>query len=228
MSIDVSTQAAVTRLKITEIFLSLQGESALVGWPTVFVRLTGCPLRCQYCDTAYAFHGGEWRSLGQVLDEVASHGVRHVCVTGGEPLAQKACLPLLTRLCDAGYVVSLETSGAIDIAMVDPRVIRVVDIKTPGSAEVARNRWDNLALLKEQDQLKFVLCSREDYDWARGVLAQHGLPARCTVLFSPSHDQLDATRLADWILADRMPVRMQVQLPQVVVGQCPRGNVPGK
>ena len=223
MTAAAAVPAAVNRLKITEIFLSLQGESALVGWPTVFVRLTGCPLRCQYCDTAYAFHGGEWRSLQQVLDDVAGHGVRHVCVTGGEPLAQKACLPLLTRLCDAGYVVSLETSGAIDISAVDPRVIRVVDIKTPGSGEAARNRWDNLALLKEQDQLKFVLCSREDYDWARGVLAQHGLPARCTVLFSPSHDQLEATRLADWILADRLPVRMQVQLHKLLWG-----NVPGK
>jgi 7-carboxy-7-deazaguanine synthase len=215
--------AAATRLKLTEIFLSLQGESALVGWPTVFVRLTGCPLRCQYCDTAYAFHGGEWQELQQVLQQVAAHGVRHVCVTGGEPLAQKACLPLLSRLCDAGYVVSLETSGAIDISAVDPRVIRVVDIKTPGSEESARNRWDNLALLKEQDQLKFVLCSREDYDWARGILAQHSLPARCTVLFSPSHGQLDATQLADWILADRLPVRMQVQLHKLLWG-----NVPGK
>jgi 7-carboxy-7-deazaguanine synthase len=215
--------AVVTRLKITEIFLSLQGESSLVGWPTVFVRLTGCPLRCQYCDTAYAFHGGEWRELDQVLEQVAAYGVRHVCVTGGEPLAQKACLPLLSRLCDASYVVSLETSGAIDVSAVDPRVLRVVDIKTPGSGESARNRWDNLALLKEQDQIKFVLCSREDYDWARGCLVEHGLPARCTVLFSPSHGQLDATQLADWIIADRLPVRMQVQLHKLLWG-----NVPGK
>jgi 7-carboxy-7-deazaguanine synthase len=215
--------AVVTRLKLTEIFLSLQGESSLVGWPTVFVRLTGCPLRCQYCDTAYAFHGGEWRELDQVLEQVAAYGVRHVCVTGGEPLAQKACLPLLTRLCDVGYVVSLETSGAIDVSAVDPRVLRVVDIKTPGSGESARNRWDNLALLKEQDQIKFVLCGREDYDWARACLVQHSLPARCTVLFSPSHGQLDATQLADWIIADRLPVRMQVQLHKLLWG-----NVPGK
>ncbi|HZR35764.1 MAG TPA: 7-carboxy-7-deazaguanine synthase QueE [Nevskia sp.] len=209
------------RLKLTEIFLSLQGESTLVGWPTVFVRLTGCPLRCQYCDTAYAFYGGEWQTLDQVLAQVAAHGVRHVCVTGGEPLAQKGCLPLLGALCDAGHVVSLETSGALDIAAVDPRVIRVVDIKTPGSNEAARNRWDNLALLKEQDQIKFVLCSREDYDWARGILDQYGLPARCTVLFSPSHGQVDPTALADWIVADRLPVRMQLQLHKILWGNQP-------
>jgi 7-carboxy-7-deazaguanine synthase len=224
----VTSSAAVTeapeklpRLKLTEIFLSLQGESTLVGWPTVFVRLTGCPLRCQYCDTAYAFHGGEWHTVDQILAQVASHGVRHVCVTGGEPLAQKNCLPLLGALCDAGYVVSLETSGAIDVSTVDPRVIRVVDIKTPGSAEVTRNRWDNLALLKEQDQIKFVLCSRQDYDWAKDILAQYSLPARCTVLFSPSHGQVAPTELADWIVADRLPVRMQLQLHKILWGNTP-------
>ena len=225
----MTSSAAVTeapektlpRLKLTEIFLSLQGESTLVGWPTVFVRLTGCPLRCQYCDTAYAFYGGEWHTLDQVLAEVASHGVRHVCVTGGEPLAQKGCLPLLSALCDAGYVVSLETSGAIDVSAVDPRVIRVVDIKTPGSNEVTRNRWDNLALLKEQDQIKFVLCSRDDYDWAKGILKQYGLPERCSVLFSPSHGQVDPTALADWIVADRLPVRMQMQLHKILWGNTP-------
>ena len=224
----MSSSAAVTeatktssRLKITEIFLSLQGESTLVGWPTVFVRLTGCPLRCQYCDTAYAFHGGEWHTLEQILAQVASHGVRHVCVTGGEPLSQKNCLPLLGALCDAGYVVSLETSGAIDVSTVDPRVLRVVDIKTPGSMEVTRNRWDNLALLKEQDQIKFVLCSRQDYDWAKDILAQYGLPARCTVLFSPSHGQVEARDLADWIVADRLPVRMQLQLHKILWGNQP-------
>ena len=223
MNSSAATEAPKTtsRLKLTEIFLSLQGESTLVGWPTVFVRLTGCPLRCQYCDTAYAFYGGEWQTQAQVLEQVAAHGVRHVCVTGGEPLAQKACLPLLSALCDAGYVVSLETSGAIDVSAVDPRVIRVVDIKTPGSNEVTRNRWDNLALLKEQDQIKFVLCSREDYDWAKGILAQYGLPARCTVLFSPSHGQVDATALADWIVADRLPVRMQLQLHKILWGNTP-------
>jgi 7-carboxy-7-deazaguanine synthase len=212
---------AATRLKITEIFLSLQGESTLVGWPTVFVRLTGCPLRCQYCDTAYAFYGGEWQSQEQVLEQVRSHGVRHVCVTGGEPLAQKGSLPLLTALCDAGYTVSLETSGAIDVSQVDPRVIRVLDIKTPGSAEAARNRWDNLPLLTAQDQVKFVLCGREDYDWAKNIVAQHELPARCTVLFSPSHGQVDPAALADWIVADRLPVRMQLQLHKILWGSTP-------
>lgn len=214
-------QAAAPRLKITEIFLSLQGESTLCGWPTVFVRLTGCPLRCQYCDTAYAFHGGQWHSLEQVLEQVRAYGVRHVCVTGGEPLAQKACLPLLARLCDAGFTVSLETSGAIDIAPVDPRVIRVLDIKTPGSAEAARNRWENLALLTPRDEVKFVLCSRQDYDWAKDILAQYALAGRCTVLFSPSHGQVDATELADWIVADRLPVRMQMQLHKLLWGNAP-------
>ncbi len=164
--------ASVDRLRITEIFLSLQGEARDAGWPTVFVRLTGCPLRCQYCDTAYAFHGGEWWTIDAILEEVARHGVRHVCVTGGEPLSQKRCLGLLSRLCDAGYVVSLETSGAIDVAAVDPRVSRVLDIKTPGSAEVGRNLWQNLPLLTARDQVKFVLCGRGDYEWARGVLAE--------------------------------------------------------
>ena len=207
---------AADRLKVTEIFLSLQGEARDAGRPTVFVRLTGCPLRCQYCDTAYAFHGGAWRDIDGILSEVASHGVRHVCVTGGEPLAQKRCLPLLARLCDAGHVVSLETSGAIDIAPVDPRVSRVLDIKTPGSGEVHRNVWENIPLLTAHDQVKFVLCSREDYDWAKGVVADNGLDAVCDVLFSPSKDQLAATELADWIVADRLPVRFQVQLHKLL------------
>jgi 7-carboxy-7-deazaguanine synthase len=204
--------AAAARLKITEVFRSLQGETSLAGWPTVFIRLTGCPLRCQYCDTAYAFHGGAWRTIDELLAEVEAHGVRHVCVTGGEPLAQKPCLELLARLCDAGYVVSLETSGAIDVAEVDPRVIRILDLKTPGSGEVERNLWQNLEVLSPQDQVKFVICDRADYDWARGIVDQHGLAARLTVLFSPSHEQLPARELADWIVADRAPVRMQVQL----------------
>ena len=207
---------AADRLKVTEIFLSLQGEARDAGRPTVFVRLTGCPLRCQYCDTAYAFHGGAWRDIDGILSEVASHGVRHVCVTGGEPLAQKRCLPLLARLCDAGHVVSLETSGAIDIAPVDPRVSRVLDIKTPGSGEVHRNVWENIPLLTAHDQVKFVLCSREDYDWAKGVVADNGLDAVCDVLFSPSKDQLAPTDLADWIVADRLPVRFQVQLHKLL------------
>ena len=204
------------RLKLTEIFLSLQGEARDAGWPTVFVRLTGCPLRCQYCDTAYAFHGGTWWDIDAILDEVASHGARHVCVTGGEPLAQKRCLQLLARLCDAGYVVSLETSGAIDIAGVDPRVSRVLDIKTPGSAEVGRNLWSNLALLAPHDQVKFVICSRADFDWAKGVLSEHRLHEVCEVLFSPSATQLPARELADWIVADKLPVRFQVQLHKLL------------
>ena len=209
-------QSATDRLKITEIFLSLQGEAATVGWPTVFVRLTGCPLRCQYCDTAYAFHGGDWWDIADIVTEVAKHGVRHVCVTGGEPLSQKRCLILLRALCDAGYEVSLETSGAIDIADVDPRVSRVLDIKTPASAEVARNRWENLPLLTARDQVKFVLCGRDDYEWARDIVSMHGLSERCDVLFSPSKSELSPRDLADWIVADRLPVRFQMQLHKLL------------
>ncbi len=207
------------RLRLTEIFLSLQGESRSVGWPTVFVRLTGCPLRCQYCDTAYAFHGGEWWDINAILAEVARHGVRHVCVTGGEPLAQKRCLVLLERLCDAGYEVSLETSGAIDVSAVDPRVSRVVDLKTPGSMEMPRNLLANIPLLGARDQVKFVICDRADYDWARGMLAEHALVDRCEVLFSPSFDQVPARELAEWILADRLPVRFQMQLHKQLWGE---------
>ena len=212
----VSTEAA--RLKITEVFLSLQGESTLTGWPTVFIRLTGCPLRCQYCDTAYAFHGGQWRTLDELLAQVRDFGVQHVCVTGGEPLAQKACLDLLRQLCDAGHAVSLETSGAIDIAAVDPRVVKVLDLKTPGSKEEGRNLWGNLEHLDAKDQVKFVICDRADYDWARGVVAERQLAKRCTVLFSPSYEQLPARELADWLVADRPPVRMQVQLHKLLWG----------
>ena len=204
------------RLRLTEIFLSLQGESRSIGLPTVFVRLTGCPLRCQYCDTAYAFHGGQWWDYDTIVSEVASHGVRHVCVTGGEPLAQKRCPELLRLLCDAGYEVSLETSGAMDIGVVDTRVSRVLDIKTPGSGEVGRNLWDNLGKLTAHDQVKFVVCSREDYEWARGVQAEHRLTDTCEVIFSPSFGQVDATALADWIVADRLPVRFQVQLHKLL------------
>ena len=204
------------RLRITEIFLSLQGEARDAGWPSVFVRLTGCPLRCGYCDTAYAFHGGEWHDIDAILAEVASHGVRHVCVTGGEPLAQKRCIGLLEQLCDAGYTVSLETSGAVDISAVDPRVSRVLDIKTPGSGEVARNLWSNIALLTAHDQVKFVICDRADFDWARGIVAEHRLDERCEVLFSPSFGQLPASDLADWIVAERPPVRYQLQLHKIL------------
>ncbi|WP_058833801.1 7-carboxy-7-deazaguanine synthase QueE [Luteimonas abyssi] len=216
-----SAPPVADRLRITEIFLSLQGEALDAGWPTVFVRLTGCPLRCQYCDTAYAFHGGEWHTIDAILAEVAAHGVRHVCVTGGEPLAQKRCIGLLQRLCDAGYAVSLETSGALDIGQVDPRVSRVLDIKTPGSAEVHRNHWDNLPLLTPHDQVKFVICSREDYEWARGVVLEHALNARCTVWFSPSKQEVDPRALADWIVADRLPVRFQLQLHKLLWDDAP-------
>ncbi len=207
---------AADRLRITEIFLSLQGEARDAGWPTVFVRLTGCPLRCTYCDTAYAFHGGAWRTFDEILAEVARHGVRYVCVTGGEPLAQKRCIELLQRLCDAGYEVSLETSGALDIAAVDPRVSRVVDVKTPGSGESARNRLENLALLTPRDQLKFVLCDRADFEWARDLVLQHRLHERCDVLFSPSFGQVEGRELADWIVAERLPVRFQLQLHKLL------------
>jgi len=213
----------MTRLKITEIFHSLQGEADTAGIPTVFVRLTGCPLRCQYCDTAYAFHGGEWWELPAILARVREYETRYVCVTGGEPLAQKGCAALLTLLCDAGLRVSLETSGAMALADVDPRVIKVVDVKTPGSGEEPRNRYEELSLLAPQDLVKFVICDRGDYEWSRAKLAQLGLPQGCTVLFSPSHEQLAARELADWILADRLPVRFQIQLHKYLWG-----NVPGK
>jgi 7-carboxy-7-deazaguanine synthase len=204
------------RLRITEVFHSLQGESSLAGLPTVFVRLTGCPLRCQYCDTTYAFQGGEWQTLPQILERVAAFGARYVCVTGGEPLAQKACLPLLAALCDAGYRVSLETSGAVPVTDVDPRVVRVVDVKTPGSGEEPRNQYAQLPLLGERDEIKFVICDRADYEWS---LAQvRALSPRASVLFSPSYAQLPAPELAGWILADRAPVRFQIQLHKVLWG----------
>ena len=212
---------AASRLRITEIFLSVQGEARDAGWPTVFVRLTGCPLRCGYCDTAYAFHGGQWRDIDAIVAEVAAHGVRHVCVTGGEPLAQKRCLDLLRRLCDAGHDVSLETSGALDVSGVDPRVSRVLDIKTPGSGEVGRNRWGNLVLLTAHDQVKFVICSRADFDWACAVVAEHRLDAVCDVLFSPSHGQVAPRELAEWIIAARAPVRFQLQLHKQLWGDAP-------
>ncbi len=213
--------AAEERLRITEIFHSLQGEARSVGWPTVFVRLTGCPLRCTYCDTTYSFYGGEWQSIDGILDQVAGFGARHVCVTGGEPLAQKRCLILLQRLCDAGYEVSLETSGAIDISEVDPRVSRVLDLKTPASGEMPRNRWENLPALTAHDQIKFVICDRADYEWARARLAEQQLASRCDVLFSPAYGQLALRTLADWILEDRLPVRLQTQLHKHIWGEEP-------
>jgi 7-carboxy-7-deazaguanine synthase len=209
------------RLKLTEIFCSLQGESRSAGWPTVFVRLTGCPLRCSWCDTTYSFQGGQWWSIDDILAEVAGHGARHVCVTGGEPLAQKRCLDLMVKLCDQGFEVSLETSGALDIAAVDPRVSRVVDLKAPGSGEQARNRLQNLPLLTAHDQLKFVLADRADFDWAAGMLAEHALAGRCEVLFSPVWESLAPATLAQWILDARLPVRMQLQLHKILWGETP-------
>ncbi|MET0661190.1 MAG: 7-carboxy-7-deazaguanine synthase QueE [Steroidobacteraceae bacterium] len=210
-----------TRLKLTEVFLSLQGESDSVGWPTVFVRLTGCPLRCQYCDTQYAFYGGEWFALDDVVARVTAFGVKHVCVTGGEPLAQKSVLELMRRLCDLDHHVSLETSGALSIADVDARVMRVLDIKTPGSGEAARNRWENLTALRPEEQIKFVLCGRADYEWARALVSERQLDRICTVLFSPSFGELAPGDLAEWMLADRLPVRFQLQLHKVLWGDTP-------
>jgi 7-carboxy-7-deazaguanine synthase len=212
-----------SRLKITEIFHSLQGEADTVGVPTVFVRLTGCPLRCQYCDTQYAFYGGEWWELERIVARVREFSTPYVCVTGGEPLAQKSCLELLTLLCDAGLRVSLETSGAMSLDGVDPRVVRVVDVKTPGSGEADRNRYQELATLRSQDLVKFVICGRGDYEWSRAKVRELALPGGCTILFSPSHEQLPARELADWILEDRLPVRFQIQLHKYLWG-----NVPGK
>ena len=213
--------SASPTLRVTEVFLSLQGETSRAGLPTVFVRLTGCPLRCRWCDTPYSFHGGEAVSLSSLLARVADYGVPTVCVTGGEPLAQKHCLALLTALADAGHSVSLETSGALDIGGVDPRVSRIVDIKAPGSGEEDRNRWDNLALLTPHDEIKFVLAGRADYEWARDVLRAERLERICPVLFSPVQGELPPEDLAEWILADRLPVRMQVQLHKILWGSAP-------
>ena len=205
-------------LRITEVFYSLQGETRTAGLPTVFVRLTGCPLRCQYCDSAYAFTGGTIRTLDDILEQVAGFRPRYVCVTGGEPLAQPNAIPLLKQLCDAGYEVSLETSGAIEVADVDPRVIKVVDIKTPGSDEVEKNLWQNLDYLLPHDQIKFVICHQADYLWSKEVLDKHRLAEKCQVLFSPSHEELPPGELADWILQDKLPVRLQIQLHKYLWG----------
>ena len=209
----------VERLRVTEVFHSLQGEAQYVGMPTVFVRLTGCPLRCHYCDTAYAFEGGEWWSIADIIEKVAEYQVRDVCVTGGEPLAQRHCLTLLRELCERGYRVSLETSGALNVAAVDPRVSRVVDVKTPGSGEEARNLYPQLQTLRNPDQIKFVITSRDDYEWSRAKLRELALAERCDVLFSPSYDQLEARELAEWVLADRLPVRFQLQLHKILWGE---------
>lgn len=209
-------------VKITEIFYSLQGEANTVGKPTVFVRLTGCPLRCQYCDSEYAFHGGERLALDEILARVAGYRPRYVCVTGGEPLAQRDCLPLLQQLCDAGYQVSLETSGAMALDGVDPRVVKVMDIKTPGSGEVGRNLWPNIDWLSARDQVKFVLCSRDDYQWARLKIDEYNLVDRVAdVLMSPSYGQLAPRQLAEWVIADNLPVRFQLQLHKLLWDDVP-------
>ncbi len=205
-----------SRLRVSEIFFSLQGEASRAGLPTVFVRLTGCPLRCGYCDTDYAFQGGEWLELTQIVAQVERHPTRHVTVTGGEPLAQRACLELLAALCDRGMDVSLETSGALDIAEVDPRVARIVDVKTPGSGESERNLWANMPRLTPRDEVKFVLTGEADYLWARAVLAERDIPSRCPVLFSAAWGVLNPARLAEWILRDGLPVRLQVQLHKLL------------
>ena len=217
VSIDTPVaETATVKLRITEIFASVQGESTRVGLPTVFVRLTGCPLRCSWCDTAYAFTGGESRTLDAVLQDIASHGLKHVCVTGGEPLSQKASLALISALCDAGYSAPLETSGALDISAVDARVARIVDLKAPGSGELERNLPANIPLLRAQDEVKMVLADEADYDWAKAQILEHDLAARCTVLLSPVADDLDPAQLAEWIVRDRLPVRFQLQLHKVL------------
>jgi len=207
-----------TRLKITEIFYSLQGEARNVGLPTVFIRLTGCPLRCEYCDTAYAFTGGEWMEIESILDAVKKHKTSHVTVTGGEPLAQKNCITLLQQLCDQHYDVSLETSGAILVDAVDKRVVKILDVKTPASGEVAKNKFENFALLNTHDQIKFVICNEKDYQWSKQVITEHQLEKKCELLFSPCHDLLDAATLADWVLRDQLNVRLQIQLHKYLWG----------
>ncbi|MDD2915293.1 MAG: 7-carboxy-7-deazaguanine synthase QueE [Gallionella sp.] len=209
------------QLRISEIFFSLQGETSRIGLPTVFIRLTGCPLRCTYCDTDYAFTGGQNMSLAEILGQVAAYMPRYVTVTGGEPLAQMNCLPLLAALCDAGYEVSLETGGALDIGAVDARVMRVLDIKTPASGEVDKNHWDNLPLLAAHDEIKFVLCDEQDYQWSKQIMLQHRLADKCAVLFSPAHGTLNPAQLAEWILRDRLPVRMLLQLHKLLWNNAP-------
>lgn len=215
------SQPVSDRLKITEIFYSLQGEALNVGLPTIFIRLTGCPLRCTYCDTEYAFTGGEWMQLDEILDQVKQYSCTHITVTGGEPLAQKSCISLLKQLCDAGYHVSLETSGALLVDQVDERVVKVLDLKTPGSGEQDRNDFNNIALLNPADQVKFVICDEQDYLWSKKVVTDHRLNDICEILFSASNGQLSATQLADWILEDQLNVRFQVQLHKLLWGDMP-------
>ncbi|MEW8505307.1 MAG: 7-carboxy-7-deazaguanine synthase QueE [Candidatus Thiodiazotropha sp.] len=211
----------MSQLRVTEIFLSLQGEGRSAGFPTVFIRLTGCPLRCDYCDTSYAFSGGEWLSLERILQQVDALKAEYVCVTGGEPLAQKGCFPLLTALCDAGYRVSLETSGALDIGAVDERVVRVMDLKTPGSGELESNMMANLDALRSDDQIKFVITGRADYEWSCAQMERYRIAQRCEVLFSPAQDRMDAAELADWMVEDRVQARLQLQLHKLLWGDQP-------
>jgi len=219
----LGTQPRAERLRITEIFASIQGESTTIGLPTVFVRLTGCPLRCQYCDTAYAFSGGDWMELDAIAAKVGAFNLKYVTVTGGEPLAQNTCFSLLKNLCDQGYTVSLETSGALDVSEVDPRVVKVMDLKTPASEEASKNKWDNIHYLREHDQVKFVICNQADYIWAKNIVDEYQLINRCEVLFSPSMGQQEPTQLAEWIVADRLNVRFQLQLHKILWD-----DVPGK
>ena len=217
------SQANQTRLRITEIFYSLQGEARTAGIPTVFIRLTGCPLRCGYCDTTYAFQGGEWWTLAEIIDDLKRFNTRYITVTGGEPLAQKACIELLSSLCDEGYQVSLETSGAIDVCYVDSRVSKVMDLKTPGSGEEDKNLLSNIEHLTKHDQVKFVICDRKDYEWAVSIIKKYNLSSRTEILFSPSYGQLELKQLAEWVLQDQLPVRVQIQLHKLIWG-----NEPGK
>ncbi len=213
--------AAQTRLKITEIFHSLQGEASNVGLPTVFIRLTGCPLRCHYCDTTYAFTGGEWMDIDSIISKIKQYNTPHITVTGGEPLAQKNCIALLNQLCDLDYDVSLETSGAILVDQVDKRVVKVLDVKTPASKEDSKNKFENFMFLNAKDQVKFVICDENDYHWSKQLIDEYKLESKCEILFSPSHDQLDATKLANWVLEDKLNVRFQIQLHKYLWGDIP-------